>query len=88
MESALVNARVPLAKKEACTNMLKALGSTPSQLINCAYDYVLEYGKLPRAEPERPRDYQSLASFIERGTLSIDWEQPSRRSDCADCAEQ
>ena len=27
--------------------MLRAIGATPTQLINAAYEYVLAYGKLP-----------------------------------------
>lgn len=46
---AIVTARVPVAVKEQVTSLLREMGSTPSQLVNAAYEYVLVERKLPRA---------------------------------------
>ena len=46
---AIVTARVPVAVKEQVTSLLREMGSTPSQLVNAAYEYVLAERKLPRA---------------------------------------
>ena len=43
----IVAARVPPEIKEQVNLVLSKIGSTPSQLINSAYSYVLEYGELP-----------------------------------------
>lgn len=47
MESALVSARVPKAKKEAAAAILASLGATASELVNNAYDFLLAEGRLP-----------------------------------------
>ena len=46
---AIVTARVPVAVKEQVGNLLREMGSTPSQLVNAAYEYVLAERELPRA---------------------------------------
>ena len=46
---AVVTARVPVEVKEQATHVLRAIGATPTQLINAAYSYVLETGSLPCA---------------------------------------
>lgn len=73
MESLLVNARVPRAKKEASMSILEAMGATTSELINSAYDYLLENKELPAAKKKHPRDYRAFAAFAAESTLSIDW---------------
>jgi len=45
---AIVTARVPVAVKEQVGSILRDIGSTPSQLVNAAYEYVLAEHKLPR----------------------------------------
>ena len=52
MESVIVNARVSRAKKEAGAGILASLGSTTTELINGAYDYLIEHRSLPGASAE------------------------------------
>ena len=73
MENTLVSARVPSAKKEASADILKRLGATATDLINSAYDYLLENGELPRAQNAQQR--ADFASFVEATTLEVEWEQ-------------
>lgn len=44
---AIVTARVPVEVKEQANAILKELGSSPTKLINAAYDYLLATHKLP-----------------------------------------
>lgn len=43
----IVTARVPTEIKEQGNKVLKKIGATPTELINAAYQYVLEHGELP-----------------------------------------
>ena len=45
-ESVLVSARVPQAKKDASKGVLASLGANTSDLINSAFDYLLERREL------------------------------------------
>lgn len=45
---AMVTARVPAEIKEQVTALLKKNGSTPTELINSAYEYYLENQRLPK----------------------------------------
>lgn len=47
----IVTARVPTEIKEQGNKVLKKIGSTPTELINAAYQYVLEHGELPTTSP-------------------------------------
>lgn len=51
---AMVTARVPVEVKERVGSILREMGSSPTELVNVAYDYVLKYGKLPDVEREDP----------------------------------
>ncbi len=51
---AMVTARVPVEVKERVGAMLREMGSSPTELVNAAYDYVLRCGKLPEVEREDP----------------------------------
>lgn len=78
METAIANARVPIAKKEASLGLLQSLGLTTSDLINGAYDYLLSTGTIPTAadmgaSAENERDWSAFSSFAESTTLAIDW---------------
>lgn len=44
---AVVTARIPKGIKQRGDAALKRIGATPTKLINAAYVYVLEHGKLP-----------------------------------------
>ena len=50
----MVTARVPVEVKERVGSILREMGSSPTELVNAAYDYVLKYGKLPDVEREDP----------------------------------
>lgn len=44
---AMVTARVPQEIRDQVNAQLRAIGSSPTELVNAAYDYVLKTGKLP-----------------------------------------
>ena len=56
---AMVSARVPVEIQKQGDSKLKEIGSSATELVNAAYKYVLEHGKLPGQEeedgPEQPR---------------------------------
>lgn len=43
-----VTARVPAEIKEQGNAILKSIGSSPTQLVNAAYEYVLAEGEVPQ----------------------------------------
>ena len=47
----IVTARVPAEIKEQGNKVLKKIGSTPTELVNAAYMYVLERKELPQITP-------------------------------------
>lgn len=47
MGDAMVTARMPQAKKDAGNEALRRLGSSASQFINSAYDYLIQHGRSP-----------------------------------------
>ncbi len=47
---AVVTARVPVEIKEQGNALLKSIGSTPTQLVNAAYEFLLSEKELPRVE--------------------------------------
>lgn len=47
---AMVSARVPAEIKKRGDKKLRELGSSVTELVNSAYAYLLEYGKLPKEE--------------------------------------
>lgn len=73
MSTILVSARMPQAKKEATVRVLDSMGATVSDLINSAFDYVLEEHRLPgenaRAHAERP----PFDAFLEATTIKVAW---------------
>lgn len=71
----LVSARVTQAKKDASKKILDSLGATTSDLINQAFDYVIETKKLPDPtgdQNDRP-DRKDITNFISESSLSINW---------------
>lgn len=44
---AIVTARIPVEVKEQGNSILREIGSTPTELINAAYNYVLNHHELP-----------------------------------------
>lgn len=47
----IVTARVPTEIRDQGNEILKKIGSTPTELVNAAYEYVLKNGKLPSTSP-------------------------------------
>ncbi len=74
MDSTLVSARVPRAKKEAGKAVLDDLGATVSDLINGAFDHLLEKKELPGSHRPSHRTAVDFASFLEKSTLTVNWE--------------
>ena len=48
---AIVTARVPAEIKKQGNAVLREIGSTPTELVNAAYEYVLKEGALPVHNP-------------------------------------
>ena len=52
---AMVTARVPVEIRDQVNAQLRSIGSSPTELVNAAYDYVLRTGHLPDPQPsEQP----------------------------------
>ena len=50
----MVTARVPVEVKDRVNAMLREMGSSPTELVNAAYDYVMKRGELPDVQGEDP----------------------------------
>ena len=72
MESTLVSARVPKATKEAGAEVLRAIGATPTQLVNSAYDYLLANKSMPMAQ-NPARDSSGFKEFVNGATVNVNW---------------
>lgn len=78
----MVSARVPLELRDQVNEGLRAIGSTPTELINSAYQYFLEHKMLPSdlKTPTRGKkrlsveQMQDLAQSIETTTLQVEEE--------------
>ena len=76
MDTALVSARMSRAKKERAGSILESIGVTASDLINSAYDYVIETHQLPFADRNADvRNQEGFAAFVESSTLEVEWPQ-------------
>lgn len=80
-ENILVSARVPQAKKDASKGILASLGANTSDLINSAFDYLLEKHTLPTTEAHRLPTHEEVTSFISASTLEIDWGEDAPDGD-------
>ena len=49
---AMVTARVPQEIRDQVNAQLRSIGSSPTELVNAAYDYVLKTGLLPDPNPD------------------------------------
>lgn len=78
MASDLVSARVPYAKKEAAVSVLKSLGATTSDLINDAFNFVLEHRALPSDVIESTGENDDFAAFMQATTLSVSWDDSAQ----------
>jgi len=59
---AMVSARVPVETRNQVNTILGRMGTTPTQLINAAYEYVLSTGHLPAAEPAPAAGKRTLST--------------------------
>lgn len=78
----IVTARVPAGIKEQGKDILQKIGATPTDLVNAAYRYVLEEGKLPQVDSkpithgDKPRKLNAsqkkkLKQRLARTTFSV-----------------
>lgn len=70
MADAMVTARMPQAKKEAGAKILAQTGSSASQFINSAYDYLIQHGASPFEA--KPADAPPSAELIKRALAQIE----------------
>lgn len=73
MPNSLVSARVPQAKREAASSILKSIGATASDLINTAYDYLLATRSLPVIEEKKQADPAAFKEFVSKSTVNVQW---------------
>ena len=78
MSDILVSSRIPQAKKEAGVAVLGSLGATTSELINSAFDYLLETHQLPTTKESKAPSAEEFAQFVAGSTLPIDWGDDTR----------
>lgn len=76
MDTTLVSARLSRAKKERAGSILESIGATASDLINSAYDYVIETHQLPTpSRKAEVRNQEGFAAFVRSSTLEVEWPQ-------------
>ena len=62
----MVTARVPAEIRRQGNAMLKSLGATPTQLVNAAYEYLLNAGALPSMQGTSAEAAQKEAAPVQR----------------------
>lgn len=75
----MVAARVPSEVKEQGDGILRSLGSSPTELINKAYAYVLKYGALPgdAGQEDRPTTVRRQVTSEMMASLHVAYEEMS-----------
>jgi hypothetical protein len=77
MDGTLVSARVSKAKKDAGVSVLDSIGASTTELINCAFDYVLEHKALPgvgaAGSLSKEDAISGFGDFVAKSTISVDW---------------
>lgn len=73
MSDVLVSARITEAKKSAAKDILSSMGATTSDLINTAFDYLLENKELPRTKDAKQPMRADFEQFVAESTLPIEW---------------
>lgn len=68
---AMVTARMPVGKKEAGVEVLDALGTTASRVINELFDYLIEYGRTPFDAPAE-QDCADRARRLREAVARVD----------------
>lgn len=68
MNDVMVTGRMSKAKKDAGSHVLDTIGISASQLINQLYDYLIEHGQSPFAQPEKgaPITAEQLSDALAR----------------------
>ena len=86
---AMVTARVPVEVKERVSAKLREAGSSPTELVNAAFEYYLHCGELPQAYAEAgpvcitltPEQVEQLMWRARHATCKAPtefWNQPER----------
>lgn len=77
MADSLISARVPKAKRDAVGEVLKSLGSSTTELVNRAFDYVLAEKKLPEVEAAGAQRVgaDDFCAFVGKTTFDIPWSE-------------
>ena len=81
-EDVIVTARVPLEIRNQAVAVLESIGSTPTELINAAFEYVIVTGELPPVAPSleelshttrqaTPEQMAKISKRIERTTFAV-----------------
>ena len=81
-EDVIVTARVPLEIRNQAVAVLESIGSTPTELINAAFEYVIFTGELPPVTPSleemshttrraTPEQMAKINERIERTTFAV-----------------
>ena len=71
---AMVSARVPAEIKKHGDRMLKDMGSSATELVNSAYAYLLEHGRLPyEASPKPDTPQVKTLAGAEAETFKVQW---------------
>ncbi len=82
MVDATVSARVPVEVKKQADKKLRQMGSSTTELINAAYDYLIAEGHLPQVHPEAgerdtekslsPEQLVCLRDFFSQTTFEVE----------------
>ena len=73
MSDAMVSARMSQAKKDAGNRVLAKMDVSASQFINSAYDYLIQHGTSPFAQPEEEDKRQmATAERIAQALAQVD----------------
>ena len=77
----VVTARVPEGVRARGVDVLREIGSSTSELVNAAFEYVIKERKLPRPQPRTtdgadaralsPEQLSEVASFMERVKVDV-----------------
>ena len=76
---AMVSARVPVEIKKRGDQKLKEIGSSVTELVNSAYDYLLEHGRLPKEESRKVAGAPQVKTLSGAEALSFQ-EQWNKRA--------
>lgn len=69
----LVSARIPQVKKDAAKTVLASIDATTSDLINSAFDYLLDKGSLPKTVRSAQPTMDDFDRYVERSSIAVNW---------------